>query len=95
MLGKKMIMLHSCINITNSERNNAKLLKPKIFEDNKQLMVSAICREGILYVFKNIDVFLAIQSIPYKEIDDTKKNINITVLQYENMTRAKILSMIS
>ncbi len=99
MIGKKLIVIYPLIVVSIHDKNAAKLLKTKINEQvdkkTKNLTLNAMCNGGILYVFKNIDVYLFINSLSYKELDSgSGNNINIIINQYPKMTKAEIKKML-
>lgn len=103
MIGKKIILISPLITADSNHKNLSKIIKSKILENIsdiklgvKNLIITTVCSNGILYVIKNIEVFLAINSISYKELDTYKNNndINILVLQYPQMPKSEIKEII-
>ena len=101
MIGKKLIIPWNSLIISIQNRNAAKIIKTKIIESykndtssnkkQKTLVLMAICNNGVLQVFKNIEIFIAINSISYKELNEgVGNNINIIIHQYPKMTKNEI-----
>ena len=96
MIGKKLIILYPTINIKLMYKNLAKENKKKIletiFKNNKNIVLSAVCIKGIIYIISNIEYYLTINSISYKEIEQYSLNkfINIVIIQYNDMQKKDI-----
>jgi hypothetical protein len=95
MIGKKLLTHHPSINISVKEKNNAKLMKVKFIEDigkkSKNIILTVSCSNGILYVFRNLDIYLMLCGISYKELEEpVLANTVITVLQYPKLTKIEI-----
>lgn len=99
MIGKKLIILMPNMTVTIQEKASAKAIKAKLLESesnrkHKNIIISAMCNNGILYVFKNIDMFLVINSISYKEIEKGMcENISVIIHQYPKMSRGELKSI--
>ncbi len=102
MIGKKLIIPWTSLTITIQDRNSAKLMKAKILEASsadgkkvKNLLLVATCNNGVLQVFKNIDAFLAINSISYKELNNgVGSNINVLIHQYPKLSKNEIRTLL-
>jgi hypothetical protein len=102
MIGKKLIVPLPSLTVTVQEKNSAKLIKTKLLDveinkneksttKKKNLILTAMCNNGVLYVFKNIDMFLAINSISYKELNDgVGDNITVIIHQYPKLTKTEL-----
>ncbi len=97
MIGKKLIIPISGLIITIQDKNNAKVLKTKILENisekvvkSKNIIITVMYNGGILNVFKQIEVYLAICSISYKEMANVGDNIMITIHQYPKLTKTEL-----
>lgn len=87
---KAKIIEFSLANDTNDVAKHITTKKPK------HLIITAMCNnDGILQVFKNIDVLLAINSISYKELSDgIGKDIFITIHQYPKLSKTEIKTLL-
>ena len=103
MIGKKLLSISPLIISNIQDKNSSKNIKVKILEgltdkskSAKNLIITTVCTNGILYVIKNIDIFLAINSISYKELETFKNNdINVVMLQYPQMSKSEIKELIN
>lgn len=96
MIGKKLIVLPPNLVMTIQDKNNAKLLKQKIIESGKKnLILTVMCNQGIMFLLKNIDIFMAINSISYKELEnDNINNIIVNIIQYPKLTKNEIHALL-
>ena len=98
MIGKKLIMPWNNITISIQDKNSSKFIKSKVLETStkKNIILTTMCVQGILYVIKNIDMYLAIHSISYKELEDFNCNdISVIVIQYSKMNKTEVLNLIN
>ena len=98
MIGKKLILLWSGIDITIQDKNSARLTKTKILETTtkKNLVITTFCNQGVLYVIRNIDIFLALSTISYKELEISKCNdVNVIIIQYPKLSKSEIKELIN
>ena len=100
MIGKKLIILFSPQILPPNIKTLVKNIKAKILENKRKNTVitfTVVCIKGILYVIKNMEYFLAINSISYKEIDklDIEKRIGVVIHQYPFMTKSEIKKIIN
>lgn len=106
MIGKKLIVPLPNLIVTIQDKNNAKILKTKILEmfksdksdknvKKKNLIITTVYNNGILHVFKHIDIYLAISSISYKEMSDgVGDNILVTVQQYPKLSKSELKKLV-
>lgn len=110
MIGKKLILPLPSLIVSIQEKNSAKLLKSKILEaysvdksdksKKKNLVLTTMYNNGILYVFKHIEVYLAISSISYKEMANgvggncVGDNIIVIVQQYPKLTKMELKTLL-
>ncbi len=99
LIGKKLLIVSSLIPITIQMKNSSKIIKSKILDVSgnsiKNLIITTTCSNGILYVIKNVENFLAISSISYKEIDSLQNtNINVVIVQYQKLSKKEIKDII-
>lgn len=98
MIGKKLLIIHPIISAHNQLKSSSKNIKEKILDNTnsaKNLVLTATCNSGILFVFKNIDTFLAINSVSYKELESNKNiDINVVIVQYSNLTKQEVKELL-
>ncbi len=98
MIGKKLIVLMVNRVVTVQDKNSAKILKAKILEQHsieksskcKNMIITTMYNDGILYVFKNIDIYLAIGYISYKEMVGIGDTITVIVQQYPKLSKSDL-----
>ncbi len=96
MIGKKLLLIHPSINtpIINQYKAISKNIKEKILDINnssKNLILTATCNNGVLYIFKNAETLLAINSISYKELESNKNiDVNVVIIQHPNLTKQEV-----
>jgi len=97
MIGKKVVILWRGIVPGAQEKARAKSLKASLIKraggQKHQLVVTAVCIGGVLHVIKNEDVYLAIESMPYKTLE-AMSNMVITMIQHPEMTKQEIKGLI-
>jgi hypothetical protein len=96
MIGKKLLLPWSNLNVSVQDKNLARTIKTKILETStkKSVILTAMCNQGVLFIIKNIDVFLALQAISYKELEESKcNNLSVVVIQYPKLTKAEIIEL--
>jgi hypothetical protein len=100
MIGKKLLLIHPSINapIINQYKSVSKNIKEKILDTNnssKNLILTATCNNGVLYIFKNAETLLAINSISYKELESNKNiDVNVIIIQHPNLTKQEVKDLI-
>lgn len=101
LIGKKLLILWKD-SLNNKEKiYQSKKIKDILLKDttdkNKNIVFSAVCDNGILHVISNIEYYLALVSISYKEIETSSicKSISITIIQYPKMPISDIKVLIS
>lgn len=104
MIGKKLIIPMPNMPINIQDKNSAKLLKTKILEEKntsspsaahigkkKNLIITAMYNNGVLHVFKHIDIYLAINSISYKELAaGVGDSITVIIHQYPKLLKSDL-----
>ena len=94
MIGKKLLLLHKTISVTDELKNKSKLLKEKLiesFKKNKTCCISAMCSNGILQVIHGAEALITIMSISYTDIK--AHNISecpIEIIQYPKLTKGEL-----
>ncbi len=99
MIGKKLIVPMPNLIVTIQDKNNAKILRSKIMDSaqektastkQRNLVLTTMYNVGILYVFKHIDVYLAISSISYKDMNAIGDTTLVVVQQYPKLTKHEL-----
>lgn len=101
MIGKKLLLPWVGLNINIQIKNSSKVIKSKILENMstnsvKNLILTTVENQGILYVIKNLETYLAINSVSYKEMESMQlsENINIIIIQYPKLSKSDIKLLI-
>lgn len=102
LIGKKLLLMWPSLVISIQTKNSSKLIRTKILDipkdstSLKNLVITAMCSGGLLYVIKGAETFLAIGSISYKELDNIKNtNINVLIIQYPKLNKKEIKDLIN
>jgi hypothetical protein len=102
MTGKKLIISHSSVSVSVQIKNRAKFIKSEMLKSEaksdkslpKKVMITTMCSDGILHVFKNMEVFLAINTISYKELSEIQNDIIVCVIQYPKLTKTEVKELL-
>lgn len=95
MIGKKLIVIHPFINILRTHRDMAETIKEKFnVEKNKKksMVMFAMYNNGIWQVYKNIEIFIAITYISYKDMENT--NISVTINECPKISRSELQKLL-
>jgi hypothetical protein len=97
MIGKKLIIPWPGSVITIQEKNLSRNTKNKILDavGKKNLVITTFCSHGVLYVIRNMDIYLALNLISYKELEGMNNEINVTIIQYPKLSKSEIKSILN
>lgn len=100
LIGKKLLIPWKGLTITDKDKKSSININKNLIDLAKQknyknIILTVVSVNGVLYIIKGIDRYLAINQISYKDIK--KYNMNefvITLVCYQGLTQSQIKKMI-